>query len=237
MNYKVFLKIDSNKGLLDATLHMAEVEYFDQLYHRDLIAAYVKLEGIGVMIAEDRRQDRLDDAAFNTHQEILLGPEAAAAHGQHPDGQLYSAPGMSTSPSKLKGKAKTVDSGAEALSATSKGRKKPGPKRKLDALPPHTQEQLGVGLSTLSRDQTPTGSRPASPAPGIISAVYELDEDIPPLKKARKVDDATMMKRVRNLEETQRKVWTNIARRDVGKVSIHHLDAYFDVERVGNAGI
>lgn len=173
----------------------------------------------------------------STHQEILLGPEAAAAHGQHLDGQLYSASGAAMSPSKLKGKAKTVDSSAEVLSATSKGRKKPGPKRKLDALPPHTQEQLGVGPSTISRDQTPATSRPASPAPGIISAVYELDEDIPPLKKARKVDDVTMMKRVRNLEETQRKVWTNIARRDVGKVSIHHVDAYFDVESAGNAGI
>jgi DNA helicase INO80 len=48
--------------------------------------------------------------------------------------------------------------------------------------------------------------------------VYELDEAVPPLRRAKKVDDVAMLKRVKALEEAQRKVWTNIARRDVAKV-------------------
>ena len=38
------------------------------------------------------------------------------------------------------------------------------------------------------------------------------------LKKAKRIDDAGMWKRVKTLEEAQRKVWTNIARRDIVKV-------------------
>ena len=41
-------------------------------YPRELFNAYVKLEGLGVMISEDRLRDRLDQAAFNTHQQGLL---------------------------------------------------------------------------------------------------------------------------------------------------------------------
>ncbi|KAH9944513.1 SNF2 family N-terminal domain-containing protein [Epithele typhae] len=112
----------------------------------------------------------------------------------------------------------SVDSGA---SATPKVRRKPGPRRKHDNLPPQTQEALGIGSAapSVAGDVTPAGSRPPSPTLTSISAtVYELDEAIPPLKRARKVDDTLMIKRVKNLEETQRKVWMNIARRDVAKV-------------------
>lgn len=122
---------------------------------------------------------------------------------------------------KGRGKGKQREQSADSVSATPKGRKKGGPRKKLDNLPPQTQESLGIGSAapSVSGDITPVGSRPPSPTLTSISAtVYELDEAIPPLKKARKVDDAAMMKRVRNLEEAQRKVWMNIARRDVAKV-------------------
>jgi DNA helicase INO80 len=45
--------------------------------------------------------------------------------------------------------------------------------------------------------------------------VYELDEIVPPLKRAKKIDENAMAKRLKNLEEPQKKVWTNIARRDI----------------------
>ena len=124
---------------------------------------------------------------------------------------------------KGRGKGKLREQSADSVSATPKGRKKPGPRKKHDNLPPQTQESLGIGSAapSVSGDITPVGSRPPSPTLTSISAtVYELDEAIPPLKRARKVDDAAMMKRVRNLEEAQRKVWMNIARRDVAKVSL-----------------
>ncbi len=124
---------------------------------------------------------------------------------------------------KGRGKGKQREQSADSVSATPKGRKKGGPRKKLDNLPPQTQESLGIGSAAPSviSDITPVGSRPPSPTlTSISAAVYELDEAIPPLKKARKVDDAAMMKRVRNLEEAQRKVWMNIARRDVAKVRV-----------------
>ena len=129
---------------------------------------------------------------------------------------------------KGRGKGKQREQSTDSVSATPKQRKKPGPRKKLDNLPPATQELLGVGSAapSVSGDATPVGSRPPSPTPTNISAMYELDEAIPPLKRARKVDDAAMMKRVKNLEEAQRKVWMNIARRDVAKV---HLSTLVDL--------
>ncbi|KAH9857919.1 SNF2 family N-terminal domain-containing protein [Lenzites betulinus] len=127
-----------------------------------------------------------------------------------------------------KGRGKREQS-ADSISATPKGRKRGGPRKKLDTLPPQTQELLGVGSAapSVSGDVTPAGSRPASPAPtNMSSTMYELDETIPPLKKARKIDDAAMVKRLKTLEEAQRKVWMNIARRDVAKVYKYHVAGY-----------
>lgn len=156
--------------------------------------------------------------------------------------------GMTASPAnkilsvaKGRGKGKQREQSADSVSATAtpKGRKKPGPRKKLDNLPPATQELLGVGSTapSVSGDVTPSGSRPPSPTLTSISAtVYELDEAIPPLKRARKVDGAAMIKRVKNLEETQRKVWQNIARRDVAKVrcvSHRRMKTYTQLVRTG----
>jgi hypothetical protein len=44
-----------------------------------------------------------------------------------------------------------------------------------------------------------------------------MDMIIPPLKRAKKVDEATMLKRIKALEESQRKVWKNIARKEIPK--------------------
>lgn len=125
------------------------------------------------------------------------------------------------STAKGRGKGKQREQSVDSATATPKGRKKPGPKKKLDNLPPATQEILGLGSNapSVAGDVTPSGSRPPSPTLTSVSAtMYELDEAIPALKRARRVDDAAMIKRVKNLEDAQRKVWQNIARRDVAKV-------------------
>lgn len=132
-----------------------------------------------------------------------------------------------------KGKGKQVlqrEQSMDSISTTPKAaRKRPGPRRKADTLPPHTQEHLGIGsiAASVAGDSTPAGSRPASPALTATDAtVYEIDEIPPPLKKAKKVDDATMLKRVKVLEEAQRKVWKSIARREVAKVYKYHAMGY-----------
>lgn len=117
--------------------------------------------------------------------------------------------------SKTKGKGKQEMS-PDSVSVTPKpGRKKPGPKKRVGLALELDNEQ---GRPTPSGDVTPAVSRPTSPALTHTPMVYELDEVIPPMKKAKKVDDNAMMKRIKSLEEAQRKVWTNIARRDVAKV-------------------
>lgn len=135
-----------------------------------------------------------------------------------------------TASTKGKGKAKQVRetsldsvSVANGAGSTKPARKRPA-RKKQDALPPQTQEVLGIGSSTsVTGDMTPSPSRPPSPSLTVASdkmgaTLYELDEHIPPLRKAKKVDDTTMLKRIRTLEESQKKVWTTIARRDIPRV-------------------
>ena len=133
-----------------------------------------------------------------------------------------------TSTSKGKGKVKQIrEQSPDSVtnSTGTKPRKRPGARKKQDALPPQTQELLGIGSSaSVGGDMTPSPSRPASPALTTTSdrmrtTLFELDEEIPPLRKAKKVDDATMLKRVRALAEAQKKVWTTIARRDIPRAS------------------
>lgn len=125
----------------------------------------------------------------------------------------------------VKGKAKLglLHEGSPDSTSTAtpnKIKKKPGPKKKLD-FPEGFGDYLGAGSgpASVSGDITPSASR--APSPTLTSTsniVYELDDTIPPLKRAKKVDDHAMLKRVKTLEEQQRKVWTNIARRDIQKV-------------------
>jgi len=117
---------------------------------------------------------------------------------------------------KVKGKGKQLaprEQSVDTVSSTPKApRKKLGARKKAGELESNPPSVAG--------DTTPLPSRPTSPAPVNTSVIFELEEVVPSLKKAKKMDDAAMLKRVKTLEEAQRKVWTNIARRDVAKVSI-----------------
>lgn len=147
-------------------------------------------------------------------------------------------------PPKAKGKAKQLQAAEElqrepsmdsvsASAPPTKPRKKPGPKKKL-GLAPEVESEIaaassavaagtaslnGSGPPSVSGDVTPSFSRATSPVPGVMSTLYDLDDPIPPLKKAKKIDDIAMVKRIKTLEDAQKKVWTNIARREVAKVS------------------
>ncbi|KDR85120.1 hypothetical protein GALMADRAFT_218196 [Galerina marginata CBS 339.88] len=128
--------------------------------------------------------------------------------------------------SKLKGKGKQAqrEPSHDSISATPKQRKKPGPKKKV-GLPLEVDNEQVSRPSSLVGDITPAVSRPTSPVPTNTTMVYELDEQMPQMKKAKKVDDNAMMKRIKSLEEAQRKVWTNIARRDVAKARVYKYHA------------
>jgi len=125
---------------------------------------------------------------------------------------------------KGKGKLGIREQSVDSVSATPKAsRKRPSARRKLDALAPQTLETLGLGSApaSIAGDITPGGSRPPSPTLTATSGtVFEMDMVIPPLKKAKKVDGATMLKRIKALEESQRKVWKNIARREIPKAGL-----------------
>lgn len=141
--------------------------------------------------------------------------------------QLGMSPKKSGLSVKGKGKAKQFplrEGSPDSASTVAKVPRKRGPPRKkLDnLLAPETLELLRSGsmAPSISGDVTPAISRPPSPVlpSSGWSVVYELNEAIPLLKRAKKIDETAMLKRVKTLEEAQRKVWTNIARRDVAKV-------------------
>ena len=151
------------------------------------------------------------------------------------NGVDFSAAQESKISSKAKGKGKQEMS-PDSVSVTPKpGRKKPGPKKRVGLALELDNEQGRPSPSSFMGDVTPAVSRPTSPALTHTSMVYELDELIPPMKKAKKVDDNAMLKRIKSLEEAQRKVWTNIARRDVAKVILslnvcHYISCFLGLQ-------
>jgi DNA helicase INO80 len=151
------------------------------------------------------------------------------------NGVDFSAAQESKISSKTKGKGKQEMS-PDSVSVTPKpGRKKPGPKKRVGLALELDNEQGRPSPSSFMGDVTPAVSRPTSPALTHTSMVYELDEPIPPMKKAKKVDDNAMLKRIKSLEEAQRKVWTNIARRDVAKVILslnvcHYISCFLGLQ-------
>ncbi|KAF9787052.1 DNA ATP-dependent helicase [Thelephora terrestris] len=132
---------------------------------------------------------------------------------------------------KRKGKQATREGSIDSSSGAKPPRRRGG-KKKTEAGAAQNPDLLSVAPSiSAGGDLTPATSRPSSPAMTPVSdrlnaTVFELNEQAPQLKKAKKVDDATMLKRVRALEETQKKVWTTIARRDIPKVYKSHVSGY-----------
>ncbi|KAG6867813.1 hypothetical protein C0993_010747 [Termitomyces sp. T159_Od127] len=130
------------------------------------------------------------------------------------------------SQAKVKGKPKVLrDPTPDNPSATPKqSRKKPVPKKQLGEL----ELKPSSNPPSVFGDVTPpvSVSRPPSPVPIIPGIIFELTDEIPPLKKAKKVDEHAMTKRLKTLEESQRKVWTNIARRDIAKVYKYQVSGY-----------
>ena len=129
---------------------------------------------------------------------------------------------------KKKGKQGTREGSTDSAAGAKPPRRRGG-KKKAEAGALQNSDLLSVAPSiSAGGDLTPGTSRPSSPALTAMSdklnaTVFELGEQVPQLKKAKKVDDATMLKRVRALEETQKKVWTTIARRDIPKVSFLYI--------------
>ncbi|KAJ3517373.1 hypothetical protein NLJ89_g556 [Agrocybe chaxingu] len=143
------------------------------------------------------------------------------------DGMNSESLSLKLSVSKGKGKVKQVqrELSHDSVSVAPKVRKKPGPKKKVGHAMEIDHEQVSRP-SSLPGDITPAASRPSSPVPTNTTMVYEIGEQPPPMKRAKKVDDNAMAKRIKSLEEAQRKVWTNIARRDVAKVYKYHATGY-----------
>jgi DNA helicase INO80 len=158
--------------------------------------------------------------------DITADLERSIAEDQRSVGSVQDVLRLSTSTkarSRGKGKSGIREQSADSVSATPKASRKRPSRRKLDGIAPQTLETLGLGSApaSVAGDITPGGSRPPSPALTATSAtVFEMDMVIPPLKKAKKVDGATMLKRIKALEESQRKVWKNIARKEIPKASL-----------------
>lgn len=164
------------------------------------------------------------DRPTNKRRRIDHDPSAIADEFERTlnEGSMSPAKAMK---SKGKGKVSQLrEQSVESIatsSLTPRGRKKAATRKKQDGLYPDGVGRSGLGSAagSVAGDATPSASRPASPALTVTSTVvYELDEVVPPLKRAKKVDDSAMAKRLKSLEEAQRKVWTNIARRDIAKV-------------------
>ncbi|KAF6766320.1 DNA ATP-dependent helicase [Ephemerocybe angulata] len=185
-----------------------------------------RLEKEAISVADDVERSLMD---ADTAQAPSASAPVKAPKGKGKAKQIQQAEHLQREPSM------------DSLSAPPvKPRKKPGPKKKLGLAPEVVSEIAAASSAVLgglpsagpsyppsvSGDATPNYSRASSPAPANMSTIYDLDEVIPPMRKAKKIDDGAMVKRIRTLEEAQKKVWMNIARREVAKVYKYHTSGY-----------
>lgn len=160
---------------------------------------------------------------------------------------ISDAPSSVAPPAKKKGgRQKKVGTGDDAAKPPRKrGPRKPktttpsGPNSKLPSEEPQPlyrqlpqqpylnrsspHEPPLTGSIVFSLDATPVPSAP--PSPTLTSATgpfWPLDDPIPPLKKPKRIDQGQAAKRVVALEEAQRRVWLNIARKDIVRVCISY---------------
>lgn len=81
-----------------------------------------------------------------------------------------------------------------------------------------------LSANALSFDITPMPSAPPSPTllpsslQGIAPGFWPLNEAIPVMNKPKKLDQGQAAKRVMAIEEAQRRIWLNIARKDIVRV-------------------
>jgi chromatin-remodeling ATPase INO80 len=84
---------------------------------------------------------------------------------------------------------------------------------------PPRKKKPGAGDTPLTTTETTEqAGQNASPESPMLAGFYNIGEPIPDLKKGKKVDQLVLARRLVALEEAQRKVWLNIARRDIPKV-------------------
>lgn len=169
----------------------------------------------GDVVQSKKRKLEADDDITEELERSIAGDEPQS---------ISAAISRKSSVAKGKGRGRMTPVPAASELSMGKIRKKPGPKKKGDLFTLRMQE-LGPPSSaagSIAGDMTPAPSVPPSPA---LSAtmIYEIGNVVPPLKRAKRVDEMTMQKRIHVLEEAQRKVWLNIARRDVAKVYKYHL--------------
>jgi DNA helicase INO80 len=167
-------------------------------------------KGVSGRVSKKRRLEPDFDDGIDDLERSFAGEESISA----------AITRKSSGKGKGRGSGALTPSGLAADPVSGKIRRKGGPRRKGDLLALRGQE-LGPSSAagSVAGDVTPAASLPGSPALS-ASMIYEIGDVAPPLKRAKKIDDAAMQKRLAALEEAQRKVWSNIARRDVAKVRL-----------------
>ncbi|KAG6911866.1 hypothetical protein DXG01_000113 [Tephrocybe rancida] len=168
------------------------------------------------------------------HGDVVTPPERPVKKRKLDNGASLPSPlaplpdGKASSKGKGKPKALPRDATPDSASATPKHPRKRAIIKKQLGLGSELELKLPSHPPSAFGDVSPaiSTSRPPSPVALTSGIIFELDDTIPPLKKAKKVDDHAMVKRVKTLEESQRKVWTNIARRDIAKVYKYQVSGY-----------
>ena len=185
----------------------------------DVDSVMVKTEIDGFSSSRKRKLDDMDDPNSDAPSSIAIpakrrgGRQKKVATGE--DG---------VKPPRKRGPRKS-----KATTTPATGSKLPSeePQHPQLHLPHPHQNRLSpsiAGSVGFSLDATPIPSTPPSPTLTVISSLglgpgfWPLDESLPSLKRPKILEPSQAAKRIVALEESQRRVWLNIARKDVVRV-------------------
>ena len=186
----------------------------------------VKVKAENDQVMRKRKFDDVEDLISDAASSVIAPPKKKGGRQKKaPQGTESLKP----PPKRRKGK------GAPASGTASKLPSEEPQQPYIHPLPHPSRGTPSVAGSIIgpSHDVTPMASLPSSPnltavsMQGTAPGFWPLDEPIPPLKKPKKLDPTQAAKRVVALEEAQRRVWVNIARKDVVKVCSDYLLLFF----------
>ncbi|KIJ45642.1 hypothetical protein M422DRAFT_46685 [Sphaerobolus stellatus SS14] len=187
----------------------------------DAASVRVKTENEQPQLTRKRKVDEVEDFMSDAASSVVVPPKKKGGRQKKVvQGDENAKPPRKRGPRKSKG-----------ATASAAGSKLPSEEPQQSNIPVPSLLQanratpsVAGSIIGVSHDVTPLPSTPSSPAltavtiQGTVPGFWPLNEPIPPLKKPKKLDHAQAAKRVFALEEAQRRVWHNIARKDVVRV-------------------
>ena len=183
----------------------------------DVDSVMVKTEVDGASLSRKRKVDEIEEMNSDA-------PSSVAVPAKKKSGKQKKVPTGEEGPKAPRKRGPRKTKTTPATSSKLPSEEPQHPQHPITHPHPNRLSPSIAGSVGFSLDATPIPSTPSSPTLTAISSLgygpgfWPLEEPVPSLKRSKKLEPSQAAKRIVTLEESQRRVWLSIARKDVVRV-------------------